>query len=197
MIAIKQTVIVEGKYDKIKLQSIIDANIMTTGGFGIYSDEKKRALIKGIAEKTGIIILTDSDSAGRRIRNFIKGFVEGCDDRVTNVYIPKIFGKERRKSAPSKENTLGVEGMGKELLLEVFKKFGVFETKEKTAEAKKITKADFYADGLSGGRDSSKRREWLSDRLGIPRMAPNALIECVNILLGFDEYRKIIKECDF
>ena len=194
MLKIRQTIIVEGKYDKIKLKSIIDANVMTTGGFGIYSDEKKRALIKAVAAKTGIIVLTDSDFAGRRIRNFIKSFAAGAE--IANIYIPKISGKEKRKRSPSKENLLGIEGMDKGLLLETFKKFGFGENScgpdiEKT---KKITKLDFYADGLSGGRGSSKKREWLCDRLDIPHMPSNSLLECVNILAGYDEYKKIVEE---
>lgn len=194
MLKISQTVIVEGKYDKIKLKSIIDASIITTDGFGIYSDEKKRELIKALAAKTGIIILTDSDSAGRKIRNFIKSCAAGA--KIVNIYIPQVAGKEKRKHSPSKENILGVEGTDKEVLTETFKKFGFGEDgygpDEKKAE--KITKADFYADGLSGGRYSSKKREYLCGRLGIPYMPSNSLLECVNILSGYDEYKKIVGE---
>jgi len=191
MLKVKQTIIVEGKYDKIKLKSIIEANIITTDGFGIYSDEKKRALIKTIADKTGIIILTDSDSAGRQIRNYIKNC--GATGNIVNVYIPKIAGKEKRKSSPSKENILGVEGTNKNLLLEIFEKFGIGEESENVPEGKKITKADFFSDGLSGGRDSFKKREQLCRRLNIPYMSSNSLLECVNILIDYDEYKKIIE----
>ena len=190
MLKLKQTVIVEGKYDKIKLKSIIDANIITTDGFGIYNDEKKRTLIKTIADKTGIIILTDSDSAGRQIRNYIKSC--GATANIVNVYIPKIAGKEKRKSSPSKENTLGVEGTNKDLLIEIFKKFDLSEEPENAPGGKKITKADFFADGLCGGRDSFKKREYLCGKLNIPYMPSNSLLECVNILIDYDEYKKII-----
>ncbi|MCL2814867.1 MAG: DUF4093 domain-containing protein [Oscillospiraceae bacterium] len=193
MLKISQTVVVEGKYDKIKLKSVIDANIITTDGFGIYSDEKKRALIKTLAAKTGVIILTDSDSAGRKIRNFIKSCAAGAN--IVNIYIPKVAGKEKRKYSPSKENILGVEGTDKEVLTEIFKKFGFGEESCAGAEKpKKITKADFYADGLSGGRHSSKKREHLCDRLDIPYMPSNSLIECVNILAGYENYKKIVGE---
>ncbi|MCL1793845.1 MAG: DUF4093 domain-containing protein [Oscillospiraceae bacterium] len=194
MLKIKETVIVEGKYDKIKLKSIIDANIIATDGFAIYKDEKKRALIKAIADKTGIIILTDSDFAGRRIRNFIKSFAAGA--KIYNIYIPKIFGKEKRKHSPSKENTIGVEGADKELLAETFKKFGFGEDGggPDLDGAKKITKTDFYEDGLTGSDNSSKKREWLCGRLGIPHMPSNSLLECVNILADYGKYKKIIGE---
>ena len=187
MLKIKQTIIVEGKYDKIKLKSITDANIITTDGFGIYNDEAKRALIKTIAEKTGIIILTDSDSAGRRIRNFIKNCAGS--ENILNVYVPGVLGKEKRKSAPSKENIIGVEGTDNDLLAEVLKKYCAPAEKTKT-----ITKADFYEDGFSGKEDSAKRREYLRGRLGVPYMPANSLLDCANILLDYEEYKKIAAE---
>jgi len=200
MIKIKQTIIVEGKYDRIKLKSIVDANIITTDGFGIYNNSQKRALIKNIAEKTGIIILTDSDSAGRRIRNFVKNCVGGGnsdDKRIINVYIPQIFGKEKRKDSPSKENILGVEGTNKDLLLDVLKKFGVFdETEREKYNTVEITKIDFFRDGLSGGKDSVNKRKFLCRRLDIPYMQTNALLDCVNILINYEEYKKIVGEFD-
>ena len=220
MLKIKQTIIVEGKYDKIKLKSVVDANIITTDGFRIYNDSEKRALIKNIAEKTGIIILTDSDSAGRRLRNFIKNCVNSDSVKnITNVYIPKIPGKEKRKAMPSKENILGVEGTDKDLLIDVLKKFGINDCRARrprravknikhkkfrltkvygapgsSRPTRQITKTDFYNDGLSGGENSSKKREYLCGRLNIPYMQSNALLEAVNILTDYDEYKKIMTE---
>jgi len=188
MLKINQTIIVEGKYDRIKLQSVIDANIITTDGFRIYKNPEKRALIKKIADKTGIIILTDSDSAGRRIRSFINSCAG--DAKITNVYIPKITGKEKRKASPSKENTIGVEGTESDLLLDVLKKFRV--TCESKRHARKITKIDFYNDGLTGGERSAAKRKYLCKKLNIPYMSTNALIECVNILIDYDEYKKLL-----
>ena len=194
-IKLNQTIIVEGKYDKIKLKSLVDANIITTDGFGIYNNSEKRALIKNIAEKTGIIILTDSDSAGRRIRNFIKSCVGDInsdgDKKIINAYIPKISGKEKRKSAPSKENIIGVEGTDKDLLIEVLKKFGA-----SVEEKRQITKTDFFEDGLSGKNGSSDKRKYLCERLDIPYMPSNPLLETVNILTDYDGYKKIIGEFD-
>ncbi|MBQ4164893.1 MAG: toprim domain-containing protein, partial [Oscillospiraceae bacterium] len=115
MIKIKQAIIVEGKYDKITLSSLVDAVIIPTNGFSIYKDEEKKALIQALAEKTGIVILTDSDSAGFQIRSHLRNIVKKGE--IINVYIPDIFGKERRKSQPSKQGTLGVEGMSKAVLL--------------------------------------------------------------------------------
>ncbi|MCL2159461.1 MAG: DUF4093 domain-containing protein [Oscillospiraceae bacterium] len=197
MLKLKQTVIVEGKHDKIKLGSFLEANIIATDGFRIYSDNEKCALIKALAEKTGIIVLTDSDAAGRRIRNFIRGQAVGAN--IKNIYIPKIPGKERRKSSPSKENTLGVEGLNKELLFGIFQRFGLCEEIKDVPEAKKtkkITKLDFFADGLSGGFCSSKKRECFCKWLSLPCMSANALLECANILLDFDEYKKIMQEIE-
>ena len=197
MIKIKQTIIVEGKYDKIKLKSIVDANIITTEGFGIYNNSEKRSLIKNIAEKTGIIILTDSDSAGGRIRNFIKscvGDIKNGDKKIINAYIPKIPGKEKRKAGQpgSKENILGVEGTEKDLLTDVLKKFCI--EKDEAQNIKKITKTDFYEDKLCGHENSAKKRNFLCGRLNIPHMSANALLETVNILVDYDEYKRIIDE---
>ena len=203
MLKIKQTIIVEGKYDKIKLKSIVDANIITTDGFRIYNNIQKRALIKNIAEKTGIIILTDSDFAGRRIRNFIKNCVGDINydgEKILNVYIPKISGKEKRKSEPSKENTIGVEGTDKNLLIDVLKKFGAVDCEytKKIAQSfeqrKKITKTNFYEDGISGNKNSSKKRKYLCEKLNIPYMPSNSLLETVNILIDYGEYKRIIGE---
>jgi len=196
MLKIKQTIIVEGKYDKIKVSSVADANIITTDGFGIYNNKEKRALIKSIAEKTGIVILTDSDSAGRRIRNFIKSCAGDIDGRqILNVYIPKITGKEKRKAKQSKENVLGVEGTDKDLLIGVLKKFGAVDDNDRRP-CKKITKTDFYEDGLSGKKNSSKKREYLCKKLEIPYMQSNALLETVNILTEYEEYKRMMMEYD-
>ena len=198
MIKIKQTVIVEGKHDKIKLENIISANIITTDGFKIYNNKEKQALIKNIAEKTGIIILTDSDSSGRRIRNFIRNFTGDIKCEIINLYIPEISGKEKRKTAPSKENLIGVEGTDKKIILDIFEKSGVIRRGDHIGsplqDKRKISKIDFYNDGLSGGVNSAKKRGYLCGRLNLPEMPANALIEALNILIDFEEYQRIVKE---
>lgn len=190
MIKLKEAVIVEGKYDKIKLSSLVDGLIITTDGFGIFKDREKRELIKTLAKKRGIIILTDSDSAGFLIRSHIKGFVS--EGKIKNVFIPDVFGKEKRKSAPSKEGKLGVEGMDRELLENALKKAGIVE--EKTSpNAKKVLKSDLFEDGISGGANSKAKRTRLLKELGLPeRMSANALLETVNALYSFEEYKAAV-----
>ena len=190
MIKLKEAVIVEGKYDKIKLSSLVDGLIITTDGFGIFKDREKRELIKTLAKKRGIIILTDSDSAGFLIRSHIKGFVS--EGEIKNVFIPDVFGKEKRKSAPSKEGKLGVEGMDRELLENALKKAGIVEEKT-NPNAKKVLKSDLFEDGISGGADSKAKRTRLLKEPGLPeRMSANALLETVNALYSFEEYKAAV-----
>ena len=190
MIKLKEAVIVEGKYDKIKLSSLVDGLIITTDGFGIFKDREKRELIKTLAKKRGIIILTDSDSAGFLIRSHIKGFVS--EGEIKNVFIPDVFGKEKRKSAPSKEGKLGVEGMDRELLENALKKAGIVGQKT-NPNAKKVLKSDLCEDGISGGADSKAKRTRLLKELGLPeRMSANALLETVSALYSFEEYKAAV-----
>ena len=190
MIKLKEAVIVEGKYDKIKLSSLVDGLIITTDGFGIFKDREKRELIKTLAKKRGIIILTDSDSAGFLIRSHIKGFVS--EGEIKNVFIPDVFGKEKRKSAPSKEGKLGVEGLDRELLENALNKAGIVEQKT-NPNAKKVLKSDLFEDGISGGADSKAKRTRLLKELGLPeRMSANALLETVNALYSFEEYKAAV-----
>lgn len=165
--------------------------IITTDGFRIYKDKQKREMIRTLAKKRGIIILTDSDVAGFQIRNLIRSVVKDAD--VTNLYIPQIEGKEKRKRITSKEGTLGVEGMDCELLRELFRKQGVLESKEPTS--RQITRADFLLDGLSGGQNSSLKREWLLKQLNLPSyLSSKALLQVLNRLMSYDEYRKLVDE---
>ena len=156
MIHVAQAIIVEGKYDKIKLSSLLDAVILTTNGFHIFHDADKMALIRYYAKTTGIIILTDSDTAGFRIRNYLKGAVH--DGKLFHVYIPDIYGKERRKLKPSAEGKLGVEGIDKNALLAALEKAGVL-TDEIPEKTDPITRYDLYELGLSGGADSKSKRK--------------------------------------
>lgn len=184
MIKIDKAIIVEGKYDKIKLSSIVDAVIIVTNGFGIFKDKEKLELIRYYANTTGIIILTDSDSAGRKIRGYIKGALNGGD--IINVYIPDIFGKEKRKDKPSAEGKLGVEGVNSRILLEAFEKSGI--TASECNSEPDITKLTLYELGLSGGTDSRILRERLQASLGLPKlMSASALIEVLNTMLDSKE----------
>lgn len=196
---IRQAVIVEGKYDKIKLSSIMDGLIIQTNGFRIYKDKEKAAMIRAVAQKQGVILLTDSDTAGFRLRGRLKSILGGIDEgKVKNLYIPQITGKERRKSAPSKDGFLGVEGIAAGDLRELLKgASAAFETSKALAlqESPPITKLDFYNDGLSGGENSANKRQLLLKKMGLPSyISANGLIEMVNSLLTKAEYEKIISE---
>ncbi|MBQ9078216.1 MAG: DUF4093 domain-containing protein [Ruminococcus sp.] len=191
MIKINQAVVVEGKYDKIKLSSIIDGIIIVTNGFGIFRDKEKMELIRYYASKTGIIILTDSDSAGRKIRGYIKGAVGNGD--IRNVYIPDILGKEKRKEKPSAEGKLGVEGMDAEILLEAFEKAGI--TASESLRTGDISKLTLFELGLSGGSNSKTLRERLQKSLGLPSvMSASSLIDVLNTMMTADELKRRITE---
>lgn len=191
MLHIKQAIVVEGKYDKIKLSSITDAVIIVTNGFGLYKDKEKQELIRFYANKTGIIILTDSDSAGFKIRGLIKNIAK--DGQIINVYVPDIFGKEKRKAEFSKEGKLGVEGIDKDIIIDAFEKAGVFC--ENTENTVKITNIDFYTDGLSGRPDSKALRKKLLEYLNLPQLlSSKSLLEVVNTVLSRDEYKEIIEK---
>ncbi len=188
-IPISIPVVVEGKYDQIKLSSVIDATILTTEGFGVFNNREKRALLRTLS-KNGIIILTDSDGAGGLIRSHIQSFVE--PDKIYNLYIPQIAGKEKRKKAPSKAGTLGVEGMDAALLRELFEKFADRHAALQKARDP-ITKADFFAHGLTGKEGSAARRNQLSNRLSLPKdMTPTALLAAVNLLMSREEYEAAV-----
>lgn len=182
MIHIKQVIVVEGKYDKIKLSSILDAVILVTNGFQIYKNSEQLELIRYYARTTGVILLTDADRAGFQIRNYLKGAIQ--DGKVYHVYIPDIYGKEHRKEKPSAEGKLGVEGIQKDLLLAAFEKAGVL-TEEKIPKSSKeqITAYDLYEAGLSGSADSSERRRALQKKLSLPsRMSTASLLEVLNTM---------------
>ncbi len=192
MIKIDKVIIVEGRYDKIKLSSMIDGIIIETEGFGIFKDRDKQKLIRKLAETKGIAILTDSDSAGFVIRNFITSIVP--KEYITNVYIPDIYGKEKRKDSPSKEGKLGVEGVSAEILKEAFKKAGIGVSQIETNVRKKITLNDFFDDGLTGDTQSKRKRTDLLKKLDLPeRMSTKAMLDILNTFITYDEYKKLVE----
>ena len=185
-------VIVEGKYDKIKLSSFIESEIIALNGFGIFKDEKKRQMLKDIASKHGLIVLTDSDGGGLVIRNHLRALIPS--DKLTHLYIPKIEGKEKRKEEASKEGLLGVEGMEIELLRSLFEPF-LAEKEQKSA--RKVTKTDLYSDGFVGGEGSSEKRKKLCQKCNLPdNISSKALLEAINLLYDYDRYKEIILEID-
>ena len=185
-IKLTEAVIVEGKYDKIKLSNILDAFIIETNGFAIFKDKSKLSFIKKLAKERGIIILTDSDHAGFMIRNYISSGVP--KEQIKNVYIPDIFGKEKRKSAPSKEGKLGVEGIDKDILIKAFEKAGITSS-ESAVRTEPVTKLDLYEAGLSGGENSSDKRSILLKELGLPQLlTTGGMLDIINSMMTRDEF---------
>lgn len=191
MIKIKEAVIVEGKYDKIKLSSVIDGLIIETHGFGIFKDAQQMNMIRRLAEKQGILILTDSDSAGFLIRNYLSGAIPG--DKIKHAYIPDILGKEKRKEKASKEGKLGVEGVPVQAILEALRRAGVtFECGEEPT-GRKITKTDLYLAGLSGGENSAEKRLLLLKELHLPEhLAVNSLVSVLNNMISYDDFQNLL-----
>ncbi len=191
MIKINEAVIVEGKYDKIKLSGILDTVIIETDGFAIFKDKEKQQLIRFLSEKRGIIIMTDSDSAGFKIRSFINGITKS--ENIKNVYIPDVYGKEKRKTEMSKEGKLGVEGISTELIMSALQKAGVFCSENEKQEGREITRTDFFEDGISGRDNSSELRKNLAKSLGLPeRISASALLKIINSYMTYDEYKNAI-----
>ena len=181
-LSIALPVIVEGKYDKIKLDSVLDATVVTTGGFGIFNSREKKALIRRLC-RNGVILLCDSDGAGKVIRGYLKSLLP--PERVYDLYIPKIAGKERRKRVGSKEGTLGVEGMDAGLLRALFAPYATDALPSRAP----ITKADFYAYGLSGGANAAALRDALAAQFDLPGgMTANALIAALALLCSREEF---------
>ncbi len=193
MIKIKQAVIVEGKYDKIKLSSILDAIIIETDGFGIFKDKEKQRLIRKLALTCGILILTDSDSAGFKIRSFIGGTVP--NESIVNAYIPDILGKEHRKTAPSKEGKLGVEGVPVDIIFKALNRAGIIC--EKTDEERRqICKNDLYEDGITGRKNSKQIKEKMLKYFDLPeRLSTNALMKLLNTFIAYEEYKTAVDFC--
>lgn len=194
MIKIKQAVIVEGKYDKIKLSGIIDAPIIQTDGFGIFKDKELQLLIRKLAEKRGILVLTDSDSAGFKIRSFIGSTVDQKD--IVHAYIPDIFGKESRKTEPSKEGKIGVEGVSEQVIMQALANAGVL-CESAQEPARPITKLDLYELGFTGGADSSKKRAALLKYYSFPeRLSANSLIKVLNCITTYEQFLDDVREIE-
>ena len=188
MHSVREVIVVEGRYDKNTLSQVVDAVIIETSGFGIFNDAEKRKLLQTMAEARGLIVLTDSDGAGFVIRNYIKGCVD--PKLVKHAYIPDIYGKERRKSAPSREGKLGVEGMKPQVLLDALIRAGAtFDDEEGKKSAPRISKADMYARGLSGREGSAEKRARLIKQLGLPeRLTADGLLDVLNATMSREEF---------
>lgn len=195
MIKIREAIVVEGRYDKNTLSQIVDAPIFETSGFGIFKDAKQMALLRRAAESRGLIVFTDPDGAGFVIRNHIKSAIDG--KYLKHAYIPDIYGKERRKTAPGKEGKLGVEGVRPDVLLEALRRAGATVIGEDATTPRQITKQDLMALGLSGGKDSSAKRLLVLKKLNLPeRMSANAMLQALNLICDLDELNEIVRSLE-
>lgn len=193
MIHLRQAVVVEGKYDKIRLSALVDGPILVTNGFRIFKNREQLALLRRLARQDGILILTDSDAAGFKIRNYIKSAVP--NGRIYHAYIPEILGKEARKDHPSKEGTLGVEGMDLQILAAALQKSGVLFAEGTKKDP--VTRMDFYENGLSGRPDSSQKRLSLLRELNLPHyLSAAALLEAVNALMSREDFLRLLDRLD-
>ena len=184
-------VIVEGRYDKLRLESVIEAHIIPTDGFGIFKKEEKASMLRALAEKTPLILLTDSDGAGKLIRSHLTSVLPA--DRVIQLYVPRIAGKEKRKSEASAEGILGVEGMERTLLYELFAPYANAEAVKSRMAENPLSKTDLFEGGLTGGEGSAQKRDELCTRLGLPTgMTPNALLAALRVLCTYEEYCALV-----
>lgn len=193
MINVKEAIIVEGRYDKIKLSSMVSSPIIETNGFRVFKDKEKQNLIREIAKQRGILVLTDSDSAGFVIRNFLKGIVD--DSVIKNAYIPQLKGKEKRKSEESKEGLLGVEGVSEDIIIDAIRKSGatILNENEKATKSS-ITKTDLYELGLTGRENCAVLREKLLKKLNMPTyLTTNSMLAALNCLYSLKELSVLIE----
>lgn len=189
MLRIEEAVIVEGRYDKLKLANIIDAMIIETNGFQIYKDKEKLSFIRRLARERGIIILTDSDHGGAQIRNYISSGIPS--NRIKHIYIPDIYGKEKRKTEPSKEGKLGVEGIDDKLLLTLFEKAGVNSTRSERDNP--ITNYDLFELGLSGKPSAKEKKASLLKKLDLPStLSTNSLLSYLNYNITREELCELV-----
>ena len=190
MVRVKEVIVVEGRYDQNTLRQVVDADVVCTEGFAIFRDAERQALLRRLAEKRGLIVLTDSDGAGRVIRGFLSGVVP--PEQVKHAFIPDVPGKEKRKSSPSKEGKLGVEGMRPEVILRALAAAGATMDEEARAPKGKITPAMLYALGLTGGAGSAEKRKRLQRALDLPeRMSTKQLLTALSILLTPEELKAL------
>ena len=180
-------VIVEGRYDKLRLESVIEAQIILTDGFGVFKRSETTAMLRTLSKKTPLILLTDSDGAGKLIRSYLTSVLPA--DRLIQLYVPRVKGKEKRKRDFSAEGVLGVEGMDRALLRELFSPYANEEALSARLEANPLSKTDLYLDGLTGGAGCREKRDALAVRFGLPpAMTPNALLAALRIVCTYEEY---------
>ncbi len=184
---VSEVIVVEGRYDKNTLSQVVDAVIIETSGFGVFNNKEKQQLLRTLAEKRGLIVMTDPDGAGLVIRNFVKGCVD--PSLLKHAYMPEIFGKERRKSRASKEGKLGVEGMSADIIMQALRRCGATIDGEQAQPSGGISMADMYAAGLAGKPDSAAKRAELLASMSLPRkMTAQALLPVLNALMSREDF---------
>jgi len=190
---ITEAIIVEGTYDVIKLKNIVDAIIVKVDGFKLFANDETLEYIRSLAQKTGIVVFTDSDRAGFLIRNYIKSSVSG---RVLHAYIPDITGKEKRKKSPSKEGFLGVEGVSPSVIISALETAGCTIDGAKTLPpSTQVTRGMLYEDGLIGTQQSAQKRRLVAAALSLPsRMSTTALVDALNTLHGYEKYKEALSK---
>jgi ribonuclease M5 len=197
MLKIKEAIVVEGRYDKNTLSQLVDTLILTTDGFQVFQRKDKAALLRRVAAKRGLIVLTDSDGAGFVIRNHLKGIIP--QNQLKQCYIPDVYGKEKRKKTPGKEGKLGVEGMPPAVLEEALRRCGatILGEAAKERNQEEITRLDLFQAGLSGGENSAAKRKALLKRLDLPEhLSANALVQVLNTILTKEEFQAVLQELD-
>ena len=185
---VRDVLVVEGRYDKNTLLQVVDATVVELGGFAVFNDREKLALLRRLAESRGLVIFTDPDGAGFVLRNYLKGALPR--ERVRHAYAPDVLGKEKRKRKGGKEGKLGVEGMKPDVLLQALRRAGAtFEDDAEPLERREpITKADLLDAGLIGEGSAAKRAELIRS-LSLPsRLSANALLEVLNLLMSRQEF---------
>lgn len=194
MYRVKELIVVEGVYDKIKLSRIVDGAVFVTNGFTVFTNTDMQETLRHLGEKNGIVILTDSDTAGFEIRSFVKQLLP--PDKVKHAYIPDVHGKEKRKREAGKEGLLGVEGIADDIIIEALKRAGCTENAKKS-DGERITKTDMYRLGLSGGENSRALRARITDALGLPyKISANMLLDTLNMLFERDEFYAFTERLD-
>lgn len=184
-------IIVEGAYDKMRILNVAEAQVLTTDGFGVFNRTEKARLFRTLAARTPIIVLTDSDGAGKLIRSHLTSMIP--PDRLIHLYVPRIAGKEKRKTTAGAEGILGVEGMDHDLLYQLFAPYADTEAVERRMQGNPLSKTDLYLDGLTGGVDSAKKRDALAEQLGLPTgMTPNAFLAALRVLCDYEEYCRLV-----
>lgn len=198
MLKIQQALLVEGKYDAARLTNLVEGTILTTDGFRVMKDRNLQKMLKQLAKAQGLLILTDSDAAGFKIRHFVTGLVGA--QYVLQAYVPAISGKESRKEQPGKEGLLGVEGVSDAVILQSLQdalRGATERSSNAVLSGQPITYTDLYEWGISGTANSAEKRRVLLRQLGLPpRLSKKELLQVLNTLYTRDGLNRQIQQME-